>query len=252
MKEKNDLMIMLKRLKMPGIAINLDIRIKEANDNELGFIEFLHLLIQDEVVSRESNILEKRLKDATFPARQTFEQFDFSFNREAIPANVIRDLATCHFIDKRDNLLLCGPPGIGKSHIACAIGHEACRRQMDVIFRKTGKIIEELSDPLYPKRSDRLLKKTISCDLLILDDFAFRKYSQSESELLYTIADERLGKKSTIITSNRPPEDWYSVFPDPVIGGAILDRLISGAIKIIITKGESYRRKNNVVLEQKK
>jgi DNA replication protein DnaC len=252
MKEKNDLMMMLKRLKMPGIANNLDIRINEAEDNELGFIEFLHLLIQDEVVSRESNILEKRLKDATFPVRQTFEQFDFSFNREAIPVNIIRDLATCHFIDKRDNLLLCGPPGIGKSHIASAIGHEACRRQMDVIFRKTGKLIEELSDPLYPKRSDRLLKKTISCDLLILDDFAFRKYSQSESELLYTVADERLGKKSTIITSNRPPEDWYSVYPDPVIGGAILDRLISGAIKIIITKGKSYRREKTVVHEQKK
>jgi DNA replication protein DnaC len=252
MKEKNDLMMMLKRLKMPGIANNLDIRINEAEDNELGFIEFLHLLIQDEVVSRESNILEKRLKDATFPVRQTFEQFDFSFNREAIPVNIIRDLATCHFIDKRDNLLLCGPPGIGKSHIASAIGHEACRRQMDVIFRKTGKLIEELSDPLYPKRSDRLLKKTISCDLLILDDFAFRKYSQSESELLYTIADERLGKKSTILTSNRPPEDWYSVYPDPVIGGAILDRLISGAIKIIITKGKSYRREKTVVHEQKK
>jgi DNA replication protein DnaC len=123
---------------------------------------------------------------------------------------------------------------------------------MDVIFRKTGKLIEELSDPLYPKRIDRLLKKTISCDLLILDDFAFRKYSQSESELLYTVADERLGKKSTIITSNRPPEDWYSVYPDPVIGGAILDRLISGAIKIIITKGKSYRREKTVVHEQKK
>ena len=252
MKEKNDLMILLKRLKMPGIANNLDVRMKEANDNELGFLEFLHMLIQDEVLSRESNILEKRLKDASFPMRQTFEQFDFSFNREALPVNLIRDLATCQFVVKHENLLLCGPPGIGKSHIACAIGHEACRHQMDVIFRKTGKLIEDLSDPLYPKRSGRLMKKTIDCDLLILDDFAFRKYTQSESELLYTIADERLGKKSTIITSNRPPEDWYSVYPDPVIGGAILDRFVSGAIKIIITKGKSYRKEKNIVIEQKK
>lgn len=253
MKEKNDLMMLLKRLKMPGIAGNLDIRMKEAVDNELGFLEFLHLLIQDEVVSRESNILEKRLKDATFPMRQTFEQFDFSFNKEAFPHNVVRDLAACHFIEKHDNLLLCGPPGIGKSHIASAIGHEACRRQMDVVFRKTGKLIEELNDPLYPKRSGRLMKKAISCDLLILDDFAFRKYTQDESELLYTISDERLGKKSTIITSNRPPEDWYSVFPDPVIGGAILDRLIGGAIKVIVTKGKSYRTiQKNIVADQKK
>ena len=104
------------------------------------------------------------------------------------------------------------------------------------------KLIEALQDPLYPKRVKSLLKKTLDCRLLILDDFAFRKYSQKESEILYYIADERLGKKSTILTSNRPPEDWYSVFPDPVIGQAILDRLVSPAIKIITTKGKSYRK----------
>ena len=88
------------------------------------------------------------------------------------------------------------------------------------------------------------MKKAVSCNLLILDDFAFRKYSQDEAELLYAIADERLGKKSTILTSNRPPEDWYSIFPDPVIGGAILDRLVSGSIKIMAAKGKSYRKEN--------
>src|SRR5512147_1572853 len=110
MKEKNDLMVLLKRLKMPGIANNIDIRIREANDNELGFMEFLHLLIQDEVASRESNILDKRLKDAMFPTRQTFEEFDFSFNNDSLPVKMIRDLGTCQFILNHENLLLCGPP----------------------------------------------------------------------------------------------------------------------------------------------
>jgi DNA replication protein DnaC len=221
---------------------SLDVRVKEAGENELGYIEFLNLILQDELNSRESNILGKRIRSASFPSQMTFERFDFNFNRESLPPAFIRDLSTCRFVERLENLVLCGPPGIGKSHIASSIGHEACRRQMDVIFRKTSKLIEELSDILYPKRRDRFLKKCVSCHLLILDDFAFRKYSQKESEILYTIADERLGKRSTIITSNRPPEDWFSVFPDPVIGGAILDRLVSGAIKLIDDKGKSHRK----------
>jgi DNA replication protein DnaC len=229
---------------MPGILANYAMRAREAQESDLGYIKFLSLLIQDEMISRESNNLEKRLRSAGFAFGSTFEEFDFSFNREALPAAMIRDLATCNFIHKTQNLVICGPPGIGKSHIAQAIGHEACRRQMDVLFRKTSKLIRDLSDSLYPKRVIRLMKKATHCNLLILDDFAFRKYSQEEAELLYAIADERLGKKSTILTSNRPPEDWYSIFPDPVIGGAILDRLVSGSIKIMAAKGKSYRKEN--------
>ncbi len=253
MNEKDELTLALKRLKLPGMMYNLDLRIKEAMENDLGYQEFLTFLIQDEMLSRNANILEKRIRSAGFTDHSTFEEFDFSFNKEAIPAAVIRDLATCNFIDRMENLIICGPPGIGKSHIAGGIGHEACRRHMDVMFRKTSKLIEELLDPLYPKRAGRLLKNAVTCKLLILDDFAFRKYSQNESEILYTIADERIGKRSTVITSNRPPEDWYSVFPDPVIGQAILDRLVSPAIKILTTKGRSYRKehKKNVAENSK-
>lgn len=252
MVEKNELGTNLKRLKMPAMVNNLDLRLREAKENDLGYIDFLNLLVQDEIASRDSNNLMKKLRVACFPSALTFEQFDFNFNKEILPPAVIRDLAACHFIESSENLVFCGPPGIGKSHIASAIGNEACRRQMDVIFKKTSKLIVELSDPLYPKRSARLLKKTIECNLLILDDFAFRKYSQEESEILYTIADERLGKKTTIITSNRPPEDWYSVFPDPVIGGAILDRFVSSAIKLIVTKGKSYRKEKNILAKKVK
>lgn len=242
MELKSELKSQLKRLRLPGMLAVFDLRLKEAEENQSGYLDFFYSLLQDELISREANNLEKRLRVAGFSGRCTFENFDFSFNQQDLPSATIRDLASCHFIEHLENLVLCGPPGIGKSHIAQAIGHEACRRQMDVLFGKTGKLIEQLSDPLYPQRSARLLKKALHCNLLILDDFAFRKYSAIESELLYTIADERLGRKSTIITSNRPPEDWFAVFPDPVIGGAILDRLVSGAIKIIVTKGRSYRK----------
>ncbi len=98
-------------------------------------------------------------------------------------------------------------------------------------------------------RAERLFRKCVKAGLLILDDFAFRKFDQKESELLYGLADERLGRASTILTSNRPPQDWYGIFPDPVIGQAILDRLASGAVKVITTKGKSYRKEGKFVIE---
>lgn len=232
----------LKRLKLPGILMNMHGRSREAMSNQLGYIDFLALLIEDEILSREANNLEKRIKAAGFTFNSTFESFDYSFNSSIFPAATLNDLASCRFITNAKNLVLCGPPGIGKSHIAQAIGHEACRRGMDVLYRKTSKLIEDLSDKMHPRRVSRTLKRCTRSELLILDDFAFRKYSQCEAELLYSIADERLGQVSTILTSNRPPQDWYSVFPDPVIGGAILDRLVAGAIKIVVTKGRSYRK----------
>jgi DNA replication protein DnaC len=250
MNQKDELLSTLKRLKMPGIGQNLDLRLADARDSNLTHLDFISLLIQDEMVSRENNNFEKRLRCAGFSSISNFESFNFNFNAQVFAPTQIRNLATCGFVLNSENLVLCGPPGIGKSHIAQAIGYEACKRQMDVVFGKVSKLIEDILDPLYPKRSARLVKNIMKCHLLILDDFAFRKYSQKESEVLYSICDSRLGKRSIVITSNRPPEDWYSVFPDPVIGGAILDRLVSGAIKIISTGGESYRKERKSINKQ--
>jgi DNA replication protein DnaC len=232
----------LKRLKLPAVSENLEIREREAQELNLGYIEFLSLLIQDEIASREANILQKRMQTGSLNPRFTFENFDFRFNNEALPSQTIRDLATCHFIEKKQNLVFCGPPGIGKTHLSHAIGHEVCRRGDDALFFKTHKLLERLLDTSYPKRAERLWKQCISARLLILDDFGFRRYDAKESELLYELSDERLSRDTTIITSNRPVEDWYGVFPDPVIGGAILDRLVSSAIKLVIERARSYRK----------
>ena len=122
-----------------------------------------------------------------------------------------------------------------------AIGHEAARRGYRVLFRTTQRLLAELlSDS--SERAERQLRLAVAVDLLILDDFAFRKLDQKEAEMLYVLAEERLGRASTVLTSNRPPDDWYAIFPDPVVGGAILDRMVSSAIKIITAKGKSYRR----------
>ena len=117
-----------------------------------------------------------------------------------------------------------------------------CRRGFDVFFRKTNKLLAELISHSQNSRFERAFKKYLKADLIILDDFAFTRLDSRESEILYALADERLGRSSIILTSNRPPEDWYGIFPDPVIGGALLDRLVSGAVKVIVTEGRSYRR----------
>ena len=153
----------------------------------------------------------------------------------------LRDLGTCHFIEQHRNIVIGGPPGIGKTHAAKAIGHQACRGGYQVLFRQTQRLLSDLCAD-SAERADRELRYAIKVDLLILDDFAFRKLDQKEAEALYVLAEARLGTASTILTSNRPPEDWYATFPDPVVGGAILDRMVSAAIKIITTKGRSYRR----------
>lgn len=244
MEMKGQMEQQLRRLKMPGILNNLDLRVAEAQENKLGYLEFLWLLVQDEVLSREANNLAKRIKAAGFGNEKTFEGYDFQFNEEVLSASLIRDLGSCHFVEQRRNLVITGPPGIGKTHIGKAIGHEVCRRAQDVIFRKTHKLLKELGD-VDERRSERIMKKCLKAEVLILDDFAFRRLDQRETELLYTIADERTGRASTILTSNRPPQDWYGIFPDPVIGGAILDRFVSGATKVVVTRGRSYRKERD-------
>lgn len=239
----SDLQADFKRLRLPGMADNLDRRVREAEANKLGYLEFASLLVQDEVASRESNSFQKRLRTANLAPGLTFESFDFEFNGASLPAPSIRDLASCRFVDQRRNLVLAGPPGIGKSHIAHALGHEAARRGLDVAFFKTHKLLERLVPEKLSTRSGQvLMNRCIAARVLILDDFAFRSYSQRETELLYALADERLNAGSIIVTSNRPPEDWYAVFPDPVVGGAVMDRLVSSAVKFIVTAGRSYRR----------
>lgn len=221
-------------------------RLKEASENDLNHEEFLVQMVQDEIAQRENNNLKKRLRTALFGVEKTLEGFDFKFNSQYIPATFIRELATCRFIDVKENVVIAGSPGVGKTHIAKALGHQACRAGYNVLFKKAHTYIEELLNAKTCFKYEVLFKKGTQVDFLILDDFGFRKMNIKEAEIFYSLVDERLGNASTIVTSNRPANDWINVFPDAVMGGAILDRLVSGAKKLIISSKAKSHRKEGV------
>jgi DNA replication protein DnaC len=229
------------------MADTLEMRITEAQRDELSYSEVLSLLLQDEIQTRKNRKLQRLISRAKLKNNQTIESFDFSAN-PSINAAVIRELATCRFIEKGENIFFIGPTGVGKTHLAMAIAHMACRKYLKVELHKFSSLFTQLINADLNNKLDRMLKALINADLLIIDDFAFKKINQQAAELLYTIIDEKYLKKSIIITSNRAINDWLEIFPDPIMANAILDRLSHNTHQITI-KGESYRKKNKPILQ---
>lgn len=234
----------LRKLKLGGIADTLELRFAQAQSEELSHLVFFTLVVQDEIERREAKKLTLRIQKAAFEEDKTLEGFDFAFNHK-IKRGTITDLATCLFIEKKEHILLYGATGVGKTHLAQALGHEACRRGYSVLFVKSIKMLRSL----YAARADhsweRQLKKYLYPDLLIIDDFGLTALNQIQAEDIYEIITERHLRASTIITSNRPPQDWIALFPDPVMANSAMDRLSHKAHHIIIDgeEVESYRRK---------
>lgn len=241
MELQTDLTYQLKKLKLSGVLDTIEARTLESQQNQLDYQTFLSLLLQDELEARQARKIQCLIKDARFGTEQTLESFDFTFAPHLNRA-LIRELATCNFVRRAEGVILVGPPGTGKTHLAKALGHQACRKNFSVRFYKFHQLFKELTQADLLGAIDKLLNKLLGADLLIIDDFAFKKIDQQNSEWLYTIVDARYGVKSIILTSNRAMSDWMSVFPDPVIAGAILDRLAHQAHQIQF-KGESVRKK---------
>ena len=238
---QHQLQAQLKTLHLGGFLQTLDLRLQQAQSASLGYVEFLQLLVQDEVERREAKKLNLRLTRASFEEEKTLEGFDFSFNPK-LNAKLIRDLGNCVFIEKKEHVLLYGSAGVGKSHIAQALGHQACRSGYEVLFTKAVKLFRFLLAGRADHSWEKRMKRYLTPDLLIIDDFGLSSLSPTQAEDFYEIIAERHLKSSIIITSNRPPQDWVPLFPDPVMANSALDRLVHHAHHFII-EGESYRKK---------
>jgi len=231
----------LKTLRLGGFLQTLDLRLQEAQKTSLGYVEFLQLLVQDEIERREAKKLNLRLSRASFEEEKSLEGFDFAFNPK-LNTKLIRDLGNGTFIEKKEHVLLYGPAGVGKSHIAQALGHQACRLGYDVLFTKAAKLFRFLLARRADHSWEKRMKKYLAPDLLIIDDFGLSTLSPIQAEDFYEIVAERHLKSSIAMTSNRPPQDWIPLFPDPVMANSAMDRLVHHAHHLII-EGESYRKK---------
>jgi DNA replication protein DnaC len=231
----------LRALRLSGITETLEARLAEARAGSLGHVEFLQVLLEDELARREAQAVNRRIRAARFETQATLEGFDFTFNAR-LPAAQIRDLARLEFIAGGEQILLYGPVGVGKSHIAQALGHAACRRGYEVTFTTCSKLLADLAGGHADRSFETRLKRLARPAVLICDDFAMRDFTAAQADDLYELLRERLGRpgKTLIVTSNRQPADWYQLFPNAVVGESILDRLLNSAHHLLM-EGKSFR-----------
>lgn len=238
MTRRHQLETSLKTLALSGMLDTLEARLAQTHPGGPGYLEFLQVLCEDEIARREAAALERRLRAARFESAATIEDFDFSFNPD-IPAAVIRDLACLRFVDAGESIVLHGPVGVGKSHIAQTLGHAACRRGHSVVFTKTSRLLADLAGGHVDRSWETRLRRWARPALLILDDFAMREFTVTQADDLYELISERTGR-SLAITANRAASDWYSLFPNPVVAESILDRVVNGAHHLHMP-GRSFR-----------
>ena len=241
------------RLRMSGILENLEDKIRQAEEERSSYPEFLLTLIQDEVERRDFKALSMRFKRSSLDPKMTMETFDFRFNAQ-IHEPLIKELASGSFIDRKENVFFVGPSGVGKTHLASAIGHEVCRQGFDVLFRRTYVLLKWLGSGRADNTFDRKLRYLTQTPLLILDDFGLNDLNPVQQNDLYELICARYETASTIITSNREFAEWLGVFENPLIGSAAMDRLVHRAVKVIID-GLSYRletfsAKNNIQVDK--
>jgi DNA replication protein DnaC len=222
----NELQRSLRQLRLGGMAAVLETRLQQAQAEPMAPIDLLATLVSDELTRRSDRLLERRRKLAAFrDPNKTLDNFDFSFNPK-MNRSMVFDLATGVFIDRREDALFLGPGGTGKSHLAQAIGQAAILQGHKVLYRQTHILLEEVGEATLEGTRKQYMESISSVALLIIDDFGMRKLPQTAAEDLLEIVMRRYERASTLLTSNRPVDDWGKLLADVAAVGAMLDRLL--------------------------
>jgi len=219
----------LRKLRLSGMADVLDARLRQAQSEQYAPIDLVSALVGDELVRRQDRLIARRLQQARFrDAERSLDTFDFDFNKKMHRA-LIHDLATARFILQREDVLFLGPPGSGKSHLAQALGHAAIHQGHRVLYREAHTLLEEIADATLDGTRKDLLAELTTVPLLIIDDLGMRKLPHTAAEDLLEVIMRRYERASTLLTSNRPVDDWGKLLGDTAAVTALLDRLLHHA-----------------------
>lgn len=232
----------LRQLDLSGMVLTLDMRAAQASEGKLAPTEFLAVLLDDELERRSQQRLARRFAESGCDGQKTLASFDFAA-APGVNRTVVQELATCGFVARHENILLCGPTGVGKSHLANALACEALKRDYRVLSRSLHRLLLDLHAARGNGAYNRVWTRLVTCDLLVLDDFGLQSLTPQGVQDLYDIIAERYERRSVILTSNRAFDEWAGVFNNDLLASAALDRLTHHAHTVVI-QGESYRQRS--------